>query len=78
VIDDHLVHAAPDLDAAVNEVEERFGVRAEGGGQHLGLSAPAGLVLESLRVEHPDPALITCGAVPLLSSPPSPDKSSDK
>ncbi|GAB2805742.1 VOC family protein [Lentzea nigeriaca] len=34
---DHLIYAAPDLDAAVDEVEERFGVRAEGGGQHLGL-----------------------------------------
>ncbi|GGU28071.1 VOC family protein [Lentzea flava] len=34
---DHLVYAAPDLDEAVTEVEERFGVRADGGGQHVGL-----------------------------------------
>jgi hypothetical protein len=34
---DHLVYAAPDLDAAVDAFEQRFGVRAAGGGQHLGL-----------------------------------------
>lgn len=34
---DHLVYAAPELDEAVTEIEERFGVRAAGGGQHLGL-----------------------------------------
>ncbi|MFC3889841.1 VOC family protein [Lentzea rhizosphaerae] len=34
---DHLVYAAPELDAAVDEIEQRFGVRAAGGGQHLGL-----------------------------------------
>lgn len=34
---DHLVYAAPELDAAVDAVEERFGVRAAGGGQHTGL-----------------------------------------
>ncbi|MFS8097542.1 VOC family protein [Lentzea alba] len=34
---DHLVYAAPELDAAVDAIEERFGVRASGGGQHLGL-----------------------------------------
>lgn len=34
---DHLVYAAPDLDAAVDAVEQRFGVRAAGGGQHLGM-----------------------------------------
>lgn len=33
---DHLVYAAPDLDAAVDAVERRFGVRASGGGRHLG------------------------------------------
>lgn len=33
---DHLVYAAPDLRAAVDAVEERFGVRAAGGGQHDG------------------------------------------
>jgi hypothetical protein len=34
---DHLVYAAPELDAAVDAIAERFGVRASGGGQHLGL-----------------------------------------
>ncbi|HEX7304907.1 VOC family protein [Lentzea sp.] len=33
---DHLVYAAPDLDTAVAGIEARFGVRAAGGGQHLG------------------------------------------
>jgi hypothetical protein len=34
---DHLVYAAPDLAAAVAEVQERFGVRAQAGGRHIGL-----------------------------------------
>jgi hypothetical protein len=34
---DHLIYAAPDLDAAVEAVAARFGVRAAGGGQHVGL-----------------------------------------
>jgi hypothetical protein len=33
---DHLVYAAPDLSAAVAEVEGRFGVRAQPGGKHIG------------------------------------------
>lgn len=33
---DHLIYAAPDLDAAVADLDERFGVHAAGGGQHLG------------------------------------------
>jgi Glyoxalase-like domain len=33
---DHLVYAAPDLPAAVAEVEARFGVRARAGGAHTG------------------------------------------
>jgi hypothetical protein len=33
---DHVIYAAPDLEAAVAAVEQRFGVRATGGGQHLG------------------------------------------
>jgi len=33
---DHLVYAAPDLPAAVAEVEGRFGARARAGGQHTG------------------------------------------
>ena len=34
---DHLIYAAPDLDAAVADVERRFGVRASGGGRHPGM-----------------------------------------
>lgn len=33
---DHLVYAAPDLAAAVADLEERFGVRAQYGGRHIG------------------------------------------
>ena len=33
---DHLVYAAPDLPAAVADLEERFGVRARAGGKHTG------------------------------------------
>jgi Glyoxalase-like domain len=33
---DHLVYAAPDLQAAVADIEERFGVRARIGGRHPG------------------------------------------
>jgi hypothetical protein len=34
---DHLVYAAPDLRAAVADLEERLGVRARDGGRHTGL-----------------------------------------
>ncbi len=34
---DHLVYAVPDLRAAVDDVEERLGVRAQDGGRHTGL-----------------------------------------
>jgi hypothetical protein len=33
---DHLIFAVPELDDGVAELEARFGVRAEGGGQHIG------------------------------------------
>jgi len=33
---DHIIYAHPDLDTAVADIEERFGVRAAGGGQHKG------------------------------------------
>ncbi len=33
---DHIIYAAPRLEESVNGIEERFGVRAAGGGQHLG------------------------------------------
>lgn len=34
---DHLVYAAPDLAAAVADLAERLGVRAQAGGKHIGL-----------------------------------------
>jgi hypothetical protein len=34
---DHLIYAAPDLTAAVADLEDRLGVRAEAGGRHIGL-----------------------------------------
>jgi hypothetical protein len=36
VLVDHIIYAAPALEAAVADVEGRFGVRAAGGGQHMG------------------------------------------
>lgn len=34
---DHVIYAAPELGAAVDAIEQRYGVRAAGGGQHVGL-----------------------------------------
>jgi len=33
---DHILYAAPDLEAAVDAIEKRLGVRAAGGGRHMG------------------------------------------
>lgn len=33
---DHIIYAGPDLDAAVANIEKCFGVRARGGGKHMG------------------------------------------
>jgi catechol 2,3-dioxygenase-like lactoylglutathione lyase family enzyme len=33
---DHIIYAAPDLEAAVDALHTRLGVRAAGGGQHVG------------------------------------------
>jgi hypothetical protein len=37
VLIDHLVYAVPSLPAAIADVAERFGVRAQAGGKHIGL-----------------------------------------
>ena len=34
---DHLIYAVPELSAAVADLDDRFGVRAQAGGRHIGL-----------------------------------------